>query len=146
MKRYSLATLLIIAGLLLGSISTTGMGAPEAISDPTQLTSPDSPGSIPRTAGSGPPRKAGVTQYGENVELMGHVGGYINTVAVQGHYAYIGEGPQLTILDISNPASPTVVGKTALLPANVQDIAIAGDYAYVTAGADGGLRSVTMPI
>jgi hypothetical protein len=43
----------------------------------------------------------------QNVELVGHIGGVTDAVFVQGNYAYIGEGPRLTILDISNPASPS---------------------------------------
>jgi hypothetical protein len=33
----------------------------------------------------------------KNVELVGHVGGITNAVAVQGNYAYIGVGPRLLI-------------------------------------------------
>ena len=40
----------------------------------------------------------------QNVEFIGHIGGPTYAVAVQGNYAYVGEGPSLTILDISNPA------------------------------------------
>jgi len=77
-----------------------------------------------------------------NVEFVGHIGGTTCAVAVQGDYAYFGEGPRLVILDISNPASPTVVGKTPLLPDIVQGMAVAGGYAYVADGWDGGLRVV----
>jgi len=74
---------------------------------------------------------------GQNVEFVGHIGGTTNAVFVQGNYAYIGVGPRLTILDISNPASPTVVGKTAPMPGIVQDIYLSGNYAYVAAGSSG---------
>jgi len=33
-------------------------------------------------------------------------GGYPFGVAVQGNYAYVGAGPALTIVDISDPANP----------------------------------------
>ena len=79
------------------------------------------------------------TADAENVEFVGHIGGTTKAVAVQGNYAYIGEGGALTILDISNPASPTVVGKTAPLPDIVQDVYVSGDYAYI-ADSGGGLR------
>jgi hypothetical protein len=76
------------------------------------------------------------------VEFVGHIGGYNNTVAVQGYYAYNGEGPALTILDVSNPSSPTVTGKTDPLPdAVVRGVAVVDNYAYV-AGGYGGLRVV----
>ncbi len=58
---------------------------------------------------SGPANAAGPTADAENVEFVGQVGGRTNAVAVQGNYAYIGEGPRLTILDITDPALPTVV-------------------------------------
>jgi len=71
------------------------------------------------------------TADAENVELVGHIGGVTEAVFVQGNYAYIGEGPGLTILDISNPASPTVVGKTPPLPDIVRGVYVSGSYAYV---------------
>jgi hypothetical protein len=73
------------------------------------------------------------TADAQNVEFVGHIGGVTHAVAVQGSYAYIGEGPRLTILDISNPASPIVVGKTPPMPSLVQAITVADGYAYVTA-------------
>jgi hypothetical protein len=81
-------------------------------------------------------------QQAQNVEFVGHIGGVTRAVAVQGNYAYIGEGPRLTILDISDPASPTVVGKMDPLPDIVRGVAVAGDYAYVADGYYGGLRVV----
>jgi hypothetical protein len=77
----------------------------------------------------------------QDVELVGHVGGVILAVAVQGKYAYTGVGPRLVILDISNPASPTVVGKTPPLPDLVESVAVVGGIAYL-ANDDGGLRVV----
>jgi len=81
------------------------------------------------------------TTDAQNVEFVGHIGGAALAVAVQGDYAYIGAGPRLTILDISNPASPTVVGKTLPLPDIVHDVAVVGSYAYVADGS-AGLRVV----
>jgi hypothetical protein len=60
------------------------------------------------------------------VELVGQIGGNTESVFVEGDYAYIGEGPRLTILDISNPANPIVIGKSAPLPGVVQDIQVSG--------------------
>ena len=81
------------------------------------------------------------TADAENVELVGHIGGVTHAVAVQGNYAYVGEGPRLTILNVSNPASPIVVGKTPPLPGLVQAVAVAEGYAYV-ADDYAGLRVV----
>ena len=86
------------------------------------------------------------------VELVGQIGGATYAaVAVQGDHAYIGEGPRLTILDMSNPATPAVVGKTDLIPGIVRGVAVVGNYAYVAdegygsrlvGGDDYGLRVV----
>jgi hypothetical protein len=59
-------------------------------------------------------------------------------VIVAGNYAYIGVGPRLVVLELSDPANPRMVGQTDMLPDLVEDIHIAGDYAYV---ADGGIWS-----
>ncbi len=56
-------------------------------------------------------------------------------MAVSGHYAYTTAywAGQLTAVDISNPAAPTVVGSSASAPSleNAVTVAISGNYAYV---------------
>ncbi len=66
-----------------------------------------------------------------NVELISRVDGTARAVAVQGNYAYIGDGKRLVILDVSDPADPVVVGETDPLPGVVQDVAVVGHYAYI---------------
>jgi len=36
-----------------------------------------------------------------NIEFVSSIGGVVRTVAVDGNYAYIGEGAALTVLDVS---------------------------------------------
>jgi hypothetical protein len=48
---------------------------------------------------------------GENVELVGQIGGACYAVAVEGNYAYIGEGRNLGILDVSHPENAKAMGK-----------------------------------
>jgi len=72
-----------------------------------------------------------------HVELVGQIGGSTYAVAVQGNYAYIGVGPRLFILDVSDPSRPDVVGQTSVLP-EVVGVAVSGSYAYV-ADWNGGL-------
>ena len=43
------------------------------------------------------------------IELVGQWGGACYTVAIRDNYAYIGRGPSLLILDISEPANPDYV-------------------------------------
>ena len=73
--------------------------------------------------------------------LVGQIGGHSYAVAVQGPIAYLGVGPRLVLLDVSDPARPAVLGRTGVLPGVVQGVAVSGSHAYVAAG-DGGLRVV----
>ncbi|HCP31912.1 TPA: hypothetical protein DIT45_01465, partial [Candidatus Acetothermia bacterium] len=73
----------------------------------------------------------------ENVEFVGQIGGGVYAVAVQEDYAYIGDGPRLTILDVSDLTAPSAVGKTIPLHAIVQDVAVVGNYAYLAVEGDG---------
>lgn len=66
-----------------------------------------------------------------NLETVGQVGGATYGLFVQGSYAYIGLGPRLVTLDISDPSSPTLVGQTSPLPDFVRGVYVSGDYAYV---------------
>lgn len=71
------------------------------------------------------------------IELVNHLELFTEDIFIQGSYAYIGEDTKLTILDISNPVSPTVVGQTAPLPNAVRDIYVLNNYAYVATGYSG---------
>ena len=77
------------------------------------------------------------TDHANGLELVGHIGGWTRAVAVQGSYAYIGEGSQFTVLHISAPAAPRMVGKTLPLEDVVYGVAVVGNYAYVAAGRGG---------
>ena len=54
-------------------------------------------------------------------------------MVVQGNYAYMGIGPRLVILDISDPALPILIGQTAVLTGIVNGVVVAGKYAYLAA-------------
>ena len=77
---------------------------------------------------------------GQNVDLIGQIGGDMRAVVTQGDHIYVGIGPGLVVFD-STPNNPTVIGQTAPLPDLITDLAIAGRYAYVADG-DSGLRIV----
>lgn len=70
-------------------------------------------------------------------EATGQAGGPTQGIAVQGDYAYIGVGPRLVVVDISDPANPHPVGATAMLDDLVLDVAVSGTVAYVAAGGAG---------
>ena len=65
-----------------------------------------------------------------NLELIGQIGGPYYAVAISGDYAFVGEGPGMVIIDISNPDQPIRMSK-ALLSALVRDIVVVGDLLYV---------------
>ena len=81
---------------------------------------------------------------GSKMDLVGSAGGSGFGVAVQGNYAYIGEGRNLLVMNVSTPSSPSQVGRV-LLPGVVRGIALFGQYAYV-ADEDGGLQVVDISV
>jgi hypothetical protein len=99
----------------------------------TSSTRVDAPRSIASTDMS-------VESIAKNVEVVGHIGGDANAIFVQGNYVYISFGPALAIVDVSDPSHPVQRGYI-VLPGMVQDIFVAGSYAYIAAN-DAGLRVV----
>ncbi|MBI2939849.1 MAG: hypothetical protein HYY04_05365 [Chloroflexi bacterium] len=83
------------------------------------------------------------TPSSSRVEFVGQIGGVTRAVAVAERngvtYAYVGVGPRLVILDVSDPADPVLVGRSALLPGVVNGLAVDASHAYIAAG-DRGLR------
>jgi hypothetical protein len=74
---------------------------------------------------------------------IGHYGGAVQAVAVAGNRAYVGRGPRLEVYDLTDPADPALLGRSALLPGNILDVAVSGSYAYLAASW-GGLRVVNI--
>ncbi len=112
MKRINGKTILIISILLaMANVYAAETAFGQTNSNPTQ------PESTPIDAW--------------HLERFGHIGGTAGTIDVIGSYAFIGEGPRLAILDISEPSTPNVLGKTDPLPSIVREIKVANDVAYV---------------
>lgn len=78
------------------------------------------------------------------LEHVAQIGGVTQAIIIDGVRAYIGEGPRLTILDISNPADPYPIGKTDLLGGLVSDIVLSGQYAFVVTSGGGNLYVVSI--
>lgn len=74
---------------------------------------------------------------GTNLELAGQLGGTMNCVAISGNYAFVGQGSRLVVMNISTPSSPMPVGAGLLFNDTVNDIAIAGSYAYLANNEEG---------
>jgi hypothetical protein len=56
------------------------------------------------------------------------------TVAVSGHYAYLGNGPTVHVVDISDPASPKIVGEY-VTEGEVGEISVRDSLAFVAMGS-----------
>ena len=70
-------------------------------------------------------------------DAIGQTGGPTQGIAVQGNYAYIGVGPRLVVVDISDPANPHQVGASAMLDDFVLGVAVSDTHVYVAAGGAG---------
>jgi hypothetical protein len=76
------------------------------------------------------------------LSLLGQIGGSSYAVAVEGNYAYLGVGPRLVVLDISDPGSPKEVGQSRPLHGIIMDVQVSKGYAYVAAEMIGGLHVI----
>jgi len=143
-KTFSIISLIAVLALLLSG--------PATAQGPQPPLPPERSGPLPLPPTWGPefskpfgPLPLGIraAQQAQNVELVGQIGGITHAVAVEGNYAYIGVGPRLVILDVSDKAHPIVIGRTGVLPGVVSGVAVAGSYAYV-AVEGGGLRIINV--
>lgn len=73
---------------------------------------------------------------GWNVEVVGQIGGACRAVFVDGNAAYIGEGPNLRILDVSQPDAPVRRGRVPVQH-TVEDVFVQNNRAYMALGAGG---------
>ncbi|MBI2874344.1 MAG: right-handed parallel beta-helix repeat-containing protein [Firmicutes bacterium] len=87
-----------------------------------------------------PPPGTGGEAGGETestLRITGQIGGPTLAVAVQGHYAYVGRGLRLLILDVSNPGAIREVGATEPLGWYITDVAVSGRISVVATGGAG---------
>ncbi|MCC7106465.1 MAG: hypothetical protein IT307_15110, partial [Chloroflexi bacterium] len=69
------------------------------------------------------------------LSVVGQLGGSINALAVREPYVFLGVGPRLQVLDVSDPANPTLVAQSEPMPFPVQHISLDGHHAYVSGPA-----------
>lgn len=120
--------LVLFPVLLLSAAAALSADTPASAPEPSiQQSAPTFPGS-------------------ENLELVGHVGGSASAVATAGGYTYLAVGPQLVVVDVSDPANPQPVG-SLILPTTdlVGTLMAAGHYVYATAGKDLWIIDVSSP-
>lgn len=70
-------------------------------------------------------------------------GGEIHALAVHGALAYLGLGPRLAVLDVTDPAAARMLGVTPPLPGRVVGVHVSGAYAYAVT-RQAGLRAIAV--
>jgi len=71
------------------------------------------------------------TYTGWWVELVGQTGGSFFSVDAVGTLAYATYGQRLAVLDIANPATPRMLGKTGVMTGESLGVAVQGNYAFL---------------
>lgn len=69
------------------------------------------------------------------LNFVGQYGGDCFCVAASGNTAYVGYGPRLLTLNISNAANPTLIGRSPVLSGVPRDVVVSGSYAYVVSSS-----------
>jgi hypothetical protein len=67
--------------------------------------------------------------YRTDLEIAGHLGGTTGRVIVDGNYAYLAQGIELTVLDITDPTAPKRISYL-LLPGFITGLDFDGGYIY----------------
>lgn len=78
------------------------------------------------------------------VDFVAHEGGNVRSVVVRDTVAYVGVGPRLVALDVSNPASPAPLGRSELLPGLVEAVVLEEEGQQTTAYAAAGDQLVAL--
>jgi hypothetical protein len=107
---------------------------------------------LERPAGAEGAGEGAGSQPVDNVDFVAQIGGAVYGVAVRDGLAYLGRGPRLLVLDVTNPVHPVLLGQTEILPSVVLDVKLpAGEptspvHVYVTLGESGlGIIDVSNP-
>jgi hypothetical protein len=78
--------------------------------------------------------------------VIGQMGGSFKALAVQADRLYAAIGPRVVVLDITED-QPVWMGQTEVLPGNIQQLAVLGNFLYAAAGVDGlYIFDVTKPL
>jgi hypothetical protein len=75
--------------------------------------------------------------HGTNLTLEAHLYGSPTALAAKGNYLYVGRWQTLMVLDASQPANLTPVGRELLLASPIRDIKVLGDYLFIANDEDG---------
>lgn len=105
---------------------------PTEESRPIPTATPTAVAAEPVPAGAQLPETEEVGFY-----VTGHFGGTMSALDVGNGVAYVGAGPRLLAVDVSDPANPTLLGRSDVLTDIVQDVAVVDGVAYLAAGRGG---------
>jgi len=97
--------------------------------NPIQTEIPTEPTPLATLAPTLQPTQPG---FDNALTLLGQYGGSSFAVAVRGDYAYLGQGPRLVTLNISNPGAIEFISRSDLMPGVVQDVEVEGKYVFIT--------------
>lgn len=111
---------------------TSPQDTDEIDSDEIDIEEPPPPITTENLTQATPEQKPTETTWHNALTYIGQYGGSTNTIAINGQYAYMGQGPRIVVLDISNPEIPVFVSESELLPGLVQGVKVEGDYVYAT--------------
>jgi hypothetical protein len=104
--------------ILLAALALLSMPMPAAAGSSTMIVSHNVTPDAARAAAA------------SDIGLVGHAGGVVTGLAVQGSYAYTGISAELAVLDMADPAHPSRVASVAL-PARTLAVTVDGQHAYV---------------
>lgn len=70
------------------------------------------------------------------LDVVAQVGGVSRALALVGDLVYLGVGPRVLAVDVSNPSAPTEVARSGVLAGVVESIAPAGQFLFVATGTE----------
>lgn len=80
------------------------------------------------------PGRSALAQAGEvEMRVVGQLGGAVSSVALKAPHAYVGIGPRLAVLDVTNRGSPVFKGETSWFSDLVSAVSVSATSSYVFA-------------
>lgn len=99
---------------------------------PSQTATKPSTADLPTATPSALPISQG------QAKLVSQIGGESRALASHGNLIYLGSGPRLLVIDVSEPANPHKVGESQILgDSTIRAIEISAGHAYVSTGTGG---------
>lgn len=84
-----------------------------------------------------PVRPTAAAPEANPLTLVSQFGGTSRALDHAANTTYLGVGPRLVLVDTSTPASPTILGFSALLPALIEDVLVSGNTTLLAIGGSG---------